>query len=99
MGNKKLNAESILQQLIVVEQSIRRAKLPFETSMLQEEVLEVTLYELIKSMEQIKILVREIGYPRFEPVTIQKLHYPIMTVDVLNLCPYCGNPNCTSDHK
>lgn len=96
-----MNTESILKQFEIVKTSLQRAKLPFETGMMQKEVIEVTLYELIKSYHQIANLVREIAPERFGEQIIEKrvAHTPELSVDDLDLCPYCGSPDCTSDHK
>lgn len=96
-----MNTESILKQFEIVQKSISRAKLPFETDMLAKEVLEVTLYELIKSYHQIENLVREIDPQRFgqTAVMVNQIHTPELSPDKLKLCPFCGDPNCQSDHK
>lgn len=97
-GNR-LNVESILKQFEIVQQSITRAKLPFETGMMQKEVIEVTLYELIKSYHQIENMIREIDAERFGGRLTEAYHEPSLDIHRLNLCPYCGNADCQSDHK
>jgi hypothetical protein len=92
-----MNVESILKQFEIVEKSLSRAKLPFETDMLHKEVLEVTLYELIKSYHQIENMVREIDPGRFGPQ--QTTAFPRLDAHYLALCEYCGDPKCESDHK
>lgn len=92
-----MNTESILKQFALVEKSITRAKLPFETDMLHKEVLEVTLYELIKAYHQIDNLVREIDPGRFG--SQQQFYLPPLDEHRLFLCPHCGNAECQSDHK
>lgn len=94
-----MNTESILSQFEIVEKSISRAKLPFETGMLEKPVIEVTLYELIKSYHQIENLVREIDPERFGPTKSVGIVLPGLDVDRLRLCPHCGNADCGSDHK
>lgn len=96
-----MNTASIISQFELVEKSIARAKLPFETDMLQKEVIEVSLYELIRSYHQIENLIREIEPQRFGLKQIQKyvLQTPEISVDRLHLCPFCGDPECQSDHK
>lgn len=94
-----MNTESLLKQFDLVETSIHRARLPFETNMLQEPVLEVTLYELIKSREQILNMIREIDPNRFGVKVARQISYPEPSVEALSLCPNCGDPNCGSDHK
>lgn len=92
--NKNFNRASVLQQLTIVQSSIDRAKIPFEIDIFADPVMEVTLYELIKSYKQIENIIREID-DRFSTVTVPA---PI-TLDVLNICENCGDPDCTSDHK
>ena len=96
-----INIDSILKQFGIVEESLKRAKLPFETNMLHDKVIEVSLWELIKSYHQIENMVREIAPDRFGETMIVKrtLHTPEITEDKLWTCPYCGNPDCQSDHK
>jgi hypothetical protein len=94
-----MNSESLLKQFELVEQSIKRAKLPFETDMLHKKVLEVSMYELLKANAQILNMVKEIGYPRWEPVRTAYVDYPAPKIEDLHLCPFCGNPDCGSDHK
>jgi hypothetical protein len=94
-----MNQESILKQFELIEQSVKRARLPFEVGMLQEEVMEVSMYELMKIREQAANMIKEIGFPRFEAVVTNHIHYPELTVEALNVCPFCGNPHCQSDHK
>lgn len=95
----KINTESILKQFDIVQESIKRAKLPFETGMLQKPVIDVTLYELIKSWHQIENMIREIAPDKFGYREVRSSIYPELTVDVLDVCPYCGDPECGSDHK
>lgn len=94
-----MNTESILSQFDVIEKSMQRAKLPFETDMLAKEVIEVTLYELIKSYKQIENLVREIDPERFGPKKSVSIRIPSLEVHNLNLCEFCGSAECQSDHK
>lgn len=98
---KKFNTESILEQFALVEKSLTRAKLPFETDMTQPEIIEVTLYELIKSYAQIENLVREIDPDRFgkKLQQVPRMIEPALSVNSLRLCPHCGDPKCGSDHK
>lgn len=96
------NNNSILIQFNVIEESIKRAKLPYEVNMpIQPHIKEVTLYELIKSYHQIENLIREIGEDRFDKKVkeIRRLITPEIRLEDLNVCPYCGDPSCTSDHK
>lgn len=97
-GNRP-NIESILKQFDIIEKSLYRAKLPFETEMLQHPVIDVCLWELLRSWKQIENLIREIGPDKFgyRKVTVTKI--PELTNHVLDVCPYCGNPECDSDHK
>jgi hypothetical protein len=94
-----MNTESIIKQFEIVEKSIKRAKLPFETDMLAKPVIEVTLYELIKSYHQIENMIREIDPARFGVTRVESIQYPKLSQDRLFLCPHCGNPDCQSDHK
>lgn len=92
-----MNPESIIKQFEVIECSIHRAKLPFETGMLEKPIIEVTLYELIKSYHQIENLVREIDPNRFGPK--QATVMPRLDAHDLRLCEHCGSAECQSDHK
>lgn len=94
-----MNVESLLNQFSIVEASITRARLPFETRMLQKQLMEVTLYELIKSREQLLQMIQEIDPTRFGPTIIQIPHTPIPNIEMLNVCPFCGSNDCQSDHK
>lgn len=94
-----MNTDSILRQFEIIEKSIQRAKLPFETFMMQEAVIDVTLYELMKSSTQIENLIREIDPSRFGGKQVTSYHLPELDEHRLNLCPYCGDPECQSDHK
>lgn len=94
-----MNPESILNQFTLVEASITRAKLPFETNMLQPKIIEVTLWELIKAREQITNMIREIAPNRFGPHESVSIQWPEITADRLFLCRFCGDPECESDHK
>lgn len=98
---KQLNVESILDQFSRVDGFLQRARLPFETGLLHErtEIKEVVLWELMKAREQLTNMIKEIGYPRFEPIVTKQLHYPPIDVHLLNTCPYCGDTECESDHK
>jgi hypothetical protein len=87
---------SILSQFELVEQSLQRAKLPFETNMLQPQVTEVSIYEILKARQQLYNIIEQIGHPHLgKSITIPKE----LTIEDLSLCPYCGNPECQSDHK
>jgi len=99
VNNLNLDSQSILYQFKIIEESLRRAKLPFEVDLMNDTSLEVTLYELIKTREQILNMIRDISPDRFAPYTTPQLVYPEPTLQHLNICPYCGNPDCTSDHK
>jgi hypothetical protein len=56
-----MNTQSILHQFDLVEKSLIRAKLPFETQMADHpEVMKVTLYELTKAYQQIENIINEI---------------------------------------
>lgn len=105
----KLNPKNILNQFELIEQSIRKAKLPFEVNPFDEnnqieinesKVLDVSLWHLMKTIQQAENLIKEIGYPRFEPVVTNSVHYPpLVNFNKLKVCDICGDPNCTSDHK
>lgn len=100
MEEKKLNIESVLNQFEVIEQSIKRAKLPFEVNMLPQTSLDVSLYELMRTIQQSEDLIREIGYPRFEPIASKSIyHPPLVDFTRLQVCNICGSPECQSDHK
>lgn len=96
-----MNTEGILQVFSEIEASITRARLPFETGMLQDENVEASLYELIKSWKRIENLVREIAPERFgqKRVVAIQIQMPPLDHHQLAVCPYCGDPKCTSDHK
>jgi hypothetical protein len=94
-----MNTDSILNQFGLVDQSIHRAKLTFETGMIDKNNIEVALYELIKAQEQIANMVREIAPDRFGISTVSITHTPELDVRKLYTCLYCGSPECESDHK
>lgn len=96
---KNFNKESIIKQFELVDGSLHRARLPFDTDMLHPENIEVVLWELIKAKEQLINMIREIAPDRFG-ITVQRyIHIPDITTDRLFLCNICGSPNCESDHK
>lgn len=99
MSDQPFNTESILKQFDIVEKSLQRAKLPFEVDFTPQTSIEVTLYELIKSYHQIENIIREIDPKRFGVQRVSAIHLPMLDVERLHLCPYCGNPECQSDHK
>jgi hypothetical protein len=92
-----INPERILEQFALVETSIKRAKLPFETDMVVPQVMEVTLYECLKSIQQLRNIISDIGHPAMGPFTTTVTRE--LTVNDLSVCPYCGNPECNYDHK
>lgn len=94
-----MNIESILMQFEKVENSLKRAKLPFETNMIHDKVLEVSLWELMRSYKQIENMIREIDERRFGIRTVRETYTPKIDENMLFLCTICGNPDCESDHK
>jgi hypothetical protein len=60
---------------------------------------EQAMWHLIKVRDQAIELIKKLGYPRFEPVEATSIHYPPIDEFKLHTCPYCGNPDCQSDHK
>lgn len=94
-----MNTESIIKQFELVESSIHRARLPFDTNMLQEPIIEVSLWEMMKAIQQLENMVREIAPERFGAITVAVTRIPELSVHQLHTCPYCGDPDCGSDHK
>lgn len=94
-----MNTESITKQFELVEASIGRAKIPFWSGLIHKNVIEVSLYELIKAHKQIENMIREIDPQRFGPKESETISFPQLDEHKLNLCPFCGNPECQSDHK
>jgi hypothetical protein len=60
---------------------------------------EQSMWHLIQVRDEAIALIKKIGHPRFEPVETTCVHYPEINEFKLGTCPYCGNPNCQSDHK
>lgn len=96
---RQLDIKGILERFSLIESSLHRAKLPFETDLVHEETKEVTMWELMKSIQNMEELIKEIGYPRFEPVVSRSIYYPPLSIKALHLCDICGSPHCQSDHK
>lgn len=94
-----MNTESLLKQFDLVRNSLNRAALPFETNMLQDKVVEVSLWELMKAKEQIENMIREIDPKRFGQRVVRTLYTPNISDDKLFLCQICGDPDCQSDHQ
>lgn len=94
-----MEVTQIIKAISKVEGRLHRSKLPFETGMLHDKVLEVVSYELIKSVKELTALIREMHPDKFGVKTVSAIHTPELDVHVLDLCPYCGTPGCTSDHK
>lgn len=96
-----MNPDIILENFEMLHLSLRRAAIPFHVNMTDKKSIEVTLYELIKSREQILEMIQHIDPARFgrrkEVRTV--VITPEPSLDFLKLCPICGNPECTSDHK
>ena len=55
-----MNIESILNQFELVDESINRAKLPFEAGMIHPNITIVSVYELMKAVKQIENIIKEI---------------------------------------
>ncbi len=89
----------ILDKFKEVEQRLTRAKLIYEVDLVRPETVEVSIYEVIKSIGILTEMVREIDPERFGVKTVSSLHTPKLELYRLNLCPYCGDPACQSDHK
>lgn len=94
-----MNNESILNQFQLVQASLDRAKLIIETGMCSGNNKEVTLYELIKSYNQIENLIREIEPQRFGGNYVNTYRLPEIDEEALFLCTICGDPKCESEHK
>lgn len=100
-----MEIEKLKLDFFQLEESIKRAKLVIEVTYPSNELIEVateiTLYELIKSSEKMIDMVREIDPKRFGVRTemVRQLIIPKPDIENLNLCPYCGEHGCGSDHK
>jgi hypothetical protein len=66
-----------------------------------DNLLEVALWELITSKDNIVKAVRHIDPDRFGIKTrsVTSIVTPDITTNLLNLCNICGSPACGSDHK
>jgi hypothetical protein len=91
--------ESILKQFEIVEASVDRAKIPFWSGLQHKSVIEVSLWELMKAHKQIENMIREIAPERFGGKMTETYVLPPLDHRRLYTCPYCGNPECQSDHK
>jgi hypothetical protein len=96
------NHEAILMPFLEVMKSMTKVTnslfdIAFAKKPINRDEREVVLYELITSRERILNIIRELDSERFGFQTVQVAVEP--SGDKLFLCPYCGNPECTSDHK
>jgi len=97
--------ESLTMDFYKLKESIKRAELLIDPRPTTEEIneiqTEITLYELISSIERMTDMVREIDPSRFgkKVEEIRSLIIPELSLDRLNICPFCGEPGCGSDHK
>lgn len=55
-----MNANSIKSQFELVRKSVERANMPFEFNMIHVETLKVTVWEILKAIEQLKNIAAEI---------------------------------------
>lgn len=62
-------------------------------------LLETSMWNLLEAREKIDELIREIGYPRFEPQKTVVMHTPVPSKRDLRCCDICGKERCQSDHK
>jgi hypothetical protein len=88
-----------------LKESIKRAELLVDPAPTTEEInevqTEITLYELICSIERMTDMVREIDPSRFGKKVIEQrsIYIPELSLERLHICPFCGEPGCGSDHK
>lgn len=46
-----MNTKMIIEEFQIIEKSLMRAKLPFETEMITPEIMKVSLWELLRSKQ------------------------------------------------
>jgi hypothetical protein len=94
-----MNNDNILKQFELVEASVERAKIPFWSGLQHKNVIEVSLWELMKAHKQIENMIREIDPVRFGGSYSNVYRLPALDENKLHLCTICGDPQCQSDHK
>jgi hypothetical protein len=95
-SGRKGEQEEIILDLVDLESRISLARDAYKKG---GEYVEEALFHLIRSRGEALDLIKQIGYPRYQPVKTTSIYEPEPTLDSLRTCPFCGNPNCQSDHK
>lgn len=98
-SNQNVDKQMILEKFKEVEGRLNRAKIIYEVDLVRPETVEVSIYEVIRSIEALTKMVREIDPERFGVQRVSAIRTPELDVHRLNVCPYCGEQGCTSDHK
>ncbi len=88
--------KEVLHEFEMLELRISNAKDAFKKG---GKFIESALFHLIHVRGEALDLIKQIGYPRYEPIITKVLQEREPKLDDLHTCNICGNPECQSDHK
>lgn len=91
--------EKILNQFTVIEKKMSNAKLNFVSKIEDKQMIDESLFHLIKAHDLLDKMIREISPDRFATRVQNTLVTPALSIDKLFVCNICGSSSCQSDHN
>jgi hypothetical protein len=99
VGGEEIKPEELAEMLYnfdQLEESISNARAAYGHG---GRRIDEAIFHLIHARGRALDIIKQIGYPRYEPIKTVTIREPEPKIEDLRVCPICGNPFCGSDHK